>query len=82
MIRMHYRFLSALAGVGLALTGCSDGSDPAATGRISLGVSDGPVHEAEKVCITFDEIELKNNSQTIVVDLDPPKKIDLLDFQG
>lgn len=76
------RSLTTFLGLTLVLAGCGGGSDSAPTGRISLGVSDGPVHDAEKVCITFDEIEFKNDSDTIIVDLDPPKKVDLLDFQG
>jgi hypothetical protein len=51
-------------------------------GRVSLGISDGPVHDATKVCVEFDEIEFKSGSETTVVTLDPPETINLLDFQG
>lgn len=54
------------------------------TGFLTLSVSDGPVHEAEKVCITFDSVEFKpaDDVQSFTIILDPPEKIDLLDFQG
>lgn len=72
----------ASVGSTLIIAGCSGGSDALGTGRVSLGISDGPVHEASKVCITFDEVEFKSDSETIVVDLDPPVTINLLEFQG
>jgi len=75
-------FLMALVGTIGLISGCSDGSDPLGTGRLSLGISDGPVHDATKVCVAFDEVEFKSNSQTTVVTLDPPKTINLLAFQG
>lgn len=68
-----------------ALAGCGSGSEPeelATTGFISLGVSDAPIHGAEKVCITFSEVELKSASETTVITLNPPRKVNLLDFQG
>ncbi len=52
-------------------------------GFLSLGISDGPIHSAQKVCITFDEIELKGpGGGTTVIALDPAEKINLLEFQG
>lgn len=71
----------------LALAACSGsggGSEGQQTGFLSLGVSDGPVQDAEKVCIEFDAVELKpaDDSGSITIDLDPPRKIDLLDYQG
>lgn len=82
---MHHSFncfLMASVGSTLLIAGCSGGSDALDTGRVSLGVSDGPVHEASKVCIMFEEVEFKSDSRTIVVALDPPVKVNLLDFQG
>lgn len=66
-----------------ALAGC-DGSDSGpATGFLSLGVSDGPIHDAEKVCVKFDSIEFKPaGGQAFTIDLDPPESINLLDYQG
>lgn len=70
----------SLAGL-VACGGSGQSSESATTGFISLGVSDGPIHEAEAVCITFDEIELHGNSGTSTIfDLD--ETIDLLNFQG
>ncbi|MDH5455847.1 MAG: DUF4382 domain-containing protein, partial [Gammaproteobacteria bacterium] len=45
-----------------ALSGCGGGGSDGASdahGFLSLGISDGPIHEAQKVCITFTDIELK-----------------------
>lgn len=73
-----------LSGLLAVVAGCgSSGSDPAQeTGSLSLAVSDGPIHNATKVCITFDEIEIKGSGASTVVALDPPEKVNLLDFQG
>ena len=74
-----------LAASAVVLAGCggSGGSgETATTGFLSLGVSDGPVHSAQKVCITFNEIELKIASETTIITLDPVRKVNLLDFQG
>ena len=75
------RILYILGATAVVLAGCG-GSSPDATGLISLGISDGPVHEASKVCISFDEIEFKGNGQSIVVDLVPAESVNLLEFQG
>lgn len=73
---------SLLIVAGCGGSGSGSGSDE--TGFLSLGVSDGPVHEAAKVCITFDSIEFKpaGGGQSFTIELDPPEKINLLDFQG
>ena len=79
----HRRIVTALAGAILLTTGCSGSSpDAQSTGRISLGISDGPVHDATKVCITFNEVEFRRGSESTVVTLDPPAKVNLLEFQG
>ena len=56
------RYALTLLFAALLLTaGCSgsgSGSDDK-MGRISLGVSDHPMHDAAKVCIAFTEVELK-----------------------
>lgn len=79
----------ALAGLvfaaTLGLSACgSSGSPDSETGRLSLNVSDGPIHDAEKVCITFDAIEFKSagDDPAVRVELDPAEKVNLLDFQG
>ncbi len=68
----------------LVLAGCGGSGSGSPTGFFSLGVSDGPVHDAEKVCITFDSIEFKpvGDVRSFTIDLDPPEKVNLLDFQG
>jgi len=82
MQNRNSRFLTALVGATVLVAGCSGSSDSLGTGRVSLGISDGPVHDASKICITFDSVEFKSESQTTIVTLDPPVKIDLLDYQG
>ncbi|MDH4054159.1 MAG: DUF4382 domain-containing protein [Gammaproteobacteria bacterium] len=76
--------ISTLAVIAALVAACGgSGSDKTATtGFLSLGVSDSPVHSADKVCITFNEIELKSASETTVITLDPPRKVNLLSFQG
>ncbi len=76
--------MSILLAAVVAFAGCggSGSGESATTGFLSLGVSDGPVHNALKVCITFNEIELKSASETTIITLEPPRKINLLNFQG
>jgi hypothetical protein len=68
------------ASAGLVACGSSSQEQ---TGLLSLGVSDHPIHYAEKVCITFDDVELKpaGDGPSFLVDL-PQTKVNLLDFQG
>ena len=84
MKKFGNRILYILGAATVVLAGCggSGSSGPDATGFISLGISDGPVHDAKKVCISFDEIEFKGNGQSIVVKLDPAESVNLLEFQG
>jgi hypothetical protein len=65
------------------LVACGGSSSSGETGLLSLGVSDHPVHDIEKVCITFDAIELKpaGDGPLEIIDL-PGTKVNLLDFQG
>lgn len=90
MDKFPVRMTLASAFVVLAIAGCSSGSGEQ-TGRISIGVSDGPMHDAAKVCIAFTEIELKpKNGPPILVkptDVDSTmddgiSNIDLLEHQG
>jgi hypothetical protein len=77
-----------LAVSAVPLVGCGGSSSGAVpeetgtTGFLSLGVSDGPIHDADKVCITFNSVEVKGSGPSTVITLDPPEKINLLDFQG
>jgi len=69
--------LLSLAGCGSSSSGSGD-----KTGLLSLGISDGPVHDAIKVCIAFDEIEFKGEGAAFSVDPGGIQNINLLDFQG
>jgi hypothetical protein len=71
-----------MAAALLPLAGCGGSGSSDATGYLSLGISDAPVHDAQKVCITFDEIEFKGQGASFVVPLDPAETVNLLDFQG
>ena len=85
MTKSHNGYTFGVISVLLfVLTGCGgSGSGPSdATGMISLGISDGPIHDAQKVCISFNEIEFKGEGPSTVVSLDPAEKVNLLDFQG
>jgi len=68
------------------LAGCGGGGNEGPTesyGSMSLGISDGPIHHAQKVCITFTEIEVKPvNGPPVLITLDVIEKINLLEFQG
>lgn len=75
------RILYILGATAVVLAGCGS-SGPNPTGLISLGISDGPVHDAKKVCISFYEVEFKGNGQSIFVDLIPAESVNLLEFQG
>ena len=69
----------------VVLAGCGGGSGSApadAMGRISLGISDGPISGASKVCIVFTEVELKGEGPSTTITLDEPAKVNLLNFQG
>jgi len=90
---MNIKFKRTAVGILAAsvaiLAGCggSGSGETDTTGFLSLAVSDGPIHDAKKVCVTFDSIELKSGSTNTLIDLnDPeysgPQTINLLDFQG
>jgi len=85
MINIKGTALLLVTAVGLAACGSgSDSSQEDATGLLSLGVSDAPIHSAKKVCITFDDVELKladEDEPPFLVDL-PETKVNLLAFQG
>lgn len=67
----------------LTAAGCGgSGSGGEKTGRISLGVSDDPIRDAEKVCIEFNEIELHGADHSEIISLSPAEKVDLLSVQG
>lgn len=80
--------LGVIALLAMAFAGCggSGGETDTSnqTGLLSLGVSDGPVHSAQRVCIEFNDIEFKQAGigETTVLTFAVPQKIDLLQFQG
>ena len=76
---------ATMAAVAMAGCGGGGGGDSAAEtfGFLSLGISDGPIHDAQKVCVTFTEIELKQmGGPSTTLMLSSPEKINLLEFQG
>jgi len=90
---MNIKFKRTAVGILAAsiavLAGCggsgSGSAEVGTTGFLSLAVSDGPIHDAKKVCVTFDSIELKSGSTNTPIDLNDhggPQTINLLDFQG
>lgn len=86
MDKLRNRYIAtALSGLIIIFAGCSggSGSEPMeAVGRISLGISDGPIHDAKKVCITFDEIEFMRQGTSTVVPVSLANPVNLLEFQG
>lgn len=64
--------------------GGGDGSFESGTGRLSLGVTDAPIDDAEAVVVTFTGIELLDAQGRIAESfpLNPPRSIDLLRLQG
>lgn len=75
--------LSILLGTAL-LTACGGGGDaPAASGQISLGITDAPVDGATAVVVKFTAVELKpEDADAFSIDLTPAQSIDLLALAG
>lgn len=71
----------AAAAVLSACGGSGGGGD---TGSLSLGVTDAPVDEADKVVVTFTGVELLDDQGTAVESFTfaVPRSIDLLQLQG
>lgn len=83
------RGLAALAALSLFAGGCGGSGDGAGsgqnTGRLNLGVSDHPIHDATKVCIAFTGVEIKpKDGPAIMAEpfMDEVSNINLLEFQG
>lgn len=67
--------------IGVSLIGCSDTSN--GNGAISIGITDAPVDEASNVFVQFNSLEFKPaDGQSIVLNFDETKTIDLLALQG
>lgn len=85
MNRFSVKFL--LAGVGaVLLAGCGGGDSDgpgAATGRISLGITDAPVDGATAVVVKFTAVELKpEDGDAFTINLTPSESVDLLALAG
>lgn len=78
--------LLILMAVGLAGCGGSSSEPALATGFLTLGISDGAMHDADKICIAFDEVELKGQGEPMMIypgeNEGDVVMVDLLDFQG
>lgn len=72
---------SLMTACGGGGSGSSDDGD--GTGTLSLGVTDAPVDDADKVVVRFNGVELKPaGGQAFEIMFDQPKDIDLLALQG
>jgi hypothetical protein len=75
----------ALVPVGLIMvTACSGGGssgDGGGSGRLSMGVTDGPTEWADKVVISFDSVELQGPERQLI-EFDTLQTVDLLSYQG
>lgn len=69
---------SLLLGGALALAACGGGSS-GSSGSLSLGVTDGPVEEADHVWVQFSSVTLKPaDGEPFTIQLDPVERVDLL----
>jgi hypothetical protein len=75
--------LTALAAALVAGCGGGESAPDAATGRLSLAVTDAPVDSASAVVVRFTAVELKpEGREAITLTLDSPQSIDLLELAG
>lgn len=74
--------IAAAAATAALLSGCGSSGSGEQTGFLSLGVSDGPIHDATEICVVFDQVEVKGEGPAELFVLDAPEQINLLDFQG
>lgn len=85
MDRLRAGNLFSLATASLALAACSASSD--GTGRISISVSDHPMHDVTKVCVAFSEVELKPKEGPSIlaenlIGEEAVVNVNLLEYQG
>jgi hypothetical protein len=87
---MTKAFVTA-CGAALLLAGCGGGGGGGgiaatpATGQLTVGLTDGPIDDAEAVVVTFTGLELqRTNGERVQIDFptDAAKHIDLLALQG
>lgn len=72
-----FKISTAIAATTLAA--CSGSSS--STGKFTLGLTDGPVENAQAVVITFSAVEL-HGAESKVIEFDTPMSLDLLQLQG
>ena len=76
-------FISSLSLISAVLiTACSDDSNQANSGFVTLNITDAPVDEADAVVVQFSSVTLKSDNDVLIFDFDTPKSIDLLSLQG
>lgn len=80
--RLKRPTISAAAAVAAILAGCGGSGSGESVGYLSLGISDGPIHDATEICVVFDEVEIKGEGPAERIVLDEPEQINLLEFQG
>ncbi len=67
----------------LLLGGCGSGGGESSTGSVTIGITDAPVDGAENVFVQFTGVRIQPaEGETIAIDFDEPRQIDLLDLQG
>ncbi len=77
--------MAGLGCIALAISGCGGrGSPIAGGGGLSLGLTDGPVDEADAVVVSFSAVELLDANGDVAerVSFSPSRSIDLLAQQG
>jgi hypothetical protein len=62
------------------LSGCDNSESP--TGKLNLDITDAAVDGADNVFVVFTGVEIKAGSETIDINYDTPRKIDLLALTG
>lgn len=69
---------------GLMATACGGGSgDSGGSGSISINLTDAPVDSAMEVVVVFSGVELhRTNGETVSIDFDTHRSIDLMRLQG
>lgn len=76
--------MAGLGWITLALAGCGGRGSPIAGGGLTLGLTDGPVDEADAVVVSFSAVELLDAQGEVAerVSFSPSRSIDLLAQQG
>lgn len=72
--------LSFLA-TAIALSGCGGGGSSNSSGKLTLGITDGPVENASEVVVSFTSVEIKGAERKLI-EFDEAKTLNLLTLQG